>query len=669
MPKFFFRPVILAALILLSFSSAAVEKTRSFEKTLNGVQSILYSVPIKARALLSDLEKVELNENQPLPLLVRYYLQKATVDILLNSPEQAVVAANRGIELAKSDPLLKAELYRLELRLSQAFIMRGDETSALQQLDALLANSETLSDPSVTAEILLVKGQAYKAQNEYDVSMAALMSSLDAAKETDNDMLIERIASNLGSVLVQLNGFDKASVLLDQSYQFFRSRKMSFNQLLVKLDMAELARKRGDNKKALIEYKQALQIAQVLGDGSHRFRINLQIADLLLQAGDTKNMIRYLRATDNLRDRETIRYYISKYNHLKANEQLLNSNFQAAIDHVTPLIEDQKTLSRLYRTELALYLVASKAYFGLEDYKNAYITLLDYQDRFSTFSSDEQVNNLERQQMLFNLEKLKAENQNLSWNNVLHTLEIKNNEQQVEYLNVLVIAGISATILVSLVAFGINRRRIRWGEIANTDSLTGLFNRRYFNSQLERLQKDMVSNNTDVSCLLLDVDFFKRVNDTYGHPVGDKVLIGVAEMFRNNLRRDDICARVGGEEFMLLLPNSQLEQAAAIAEDLRLRISELSFHSEQGDQFSVTASFGVHPVSAKQSLSELYSDVDKLLYRAKQHGRNRVELPEGQIDGEATTEAAEETMSITQRSERFARQLRRLKFRFAQHFS
>nr|WP_269809001.1 GGDEF domain-containing protein [Enterovibrio nigricans] len=268
--------------------------------------------------------------------------------------------------------------------------------------------------------------------------------------------------------------------------------------------------------------------------------------------------------------------------------------------------------------------------------------------------------------MLFNLEKLKAENQHLSWNNVLQTLELKTNEQKVEYLNLLVVLGIAATVIASLIALWINRRRIRWGKIANTDSLTGLHNRRYLAGQLERLQKEMATSNLPVGCLLLDIDYFKTVNDTYGHPVGDKVLMGISELFKNNLRRDDICSRVGGEEFMLLLPNSGIEETNIIAEDLRQRISNEVFTSEKGDTFAVTASFGSISANPTQSLSELYSIVDKLLYRAKQNGRNRVETFSASDDTNTSQSASHEPMSI---NARFSRRVRRLKFRVAQHFS
>lgn len=660
-------------IIFAGTAQANIEKTESFEKTLYGVQSVLYSVPTKARALLSELEKVELKQNQPLPLLIKYYLQKSTVDLILNDPDSAILAANTGITLAKNDPLLKADLYLMQLRLSQARILKGEETLVLEQLDNLLSESHALNDPSITAEILLVKSEAYKAKNEYDISMAALMSSLEAAKTTDNKLLIERITSSLGGILVKLNGFDKASLLLEQSYHFFHERKMSFNQLLVKLDMAELEKKQGNNKQALLEYKQALQIAQVLGDGLYRFRINLQIADLLLQAGDTNSMVRYLKATDNLRERETVRYYISKYNYLKAKEKILTGNYQEALDFVIPLLTKQAEWPRLFRTEIALYQVVSNAYFGLGNYKDAYLTLLDYQTRLNIFSSDEQVDNLERQQLLFNLEKLKADNQNLSWDNVLQTLELKSNQQKMAYLNGLVVAGILATALAILAAYWINRRRVRWGQIANTDSLTGLYNRRYLGTQFEKLQRDMVSHHAPLSCLLIDIDHFKKVNDTYGHPVGDKVLAGVAQLFTNNLRRNDICSRVGGEEFMILLPHTQLDQARMIAEDLRTRISALPFYTEQDSQLHITASFGVMAVTANLSLSDIYSEIDKLLYLAKLNGRNRVES-RGKTDTDTDTDdgITQETVqaaSLSARFQQFTRGMRHLKFRIIQHFS
>ncbi len=120
---------------------------------------------------------------------------------------------------------------------------------------------------------------------------------------------------------------------------------------------------------------------------------------------------------------------------------------------------------------------------------------------------------------------------------------------------------------------------------------------------------------------------------------------------------------------MLLLPNSQLDQAEVIADDLRIRISELTFEDEKGEPFRVTASFGVSEVNEKQSLSDLYSAVDKLLYRAKQNGRNRVETTDSHRKNTDISAAQGSGNSVSDKMHRISRRMRRLKFRFAQHFS
>ncbi|MBW8184144.1 GGDEF domain-containing protein [Shewanella nanhaiensis] len=615
--------LLLLIFFLYSLPSLATPSNSSFSRNLNSIEDQLYSLPIKAQARLIDMEAVELKKKQPPPLLVRYFILRASAALLLNEAEQAINASEKGMIYVEGKPEFKAEQFQLKLRLIQALLMQGKNQLVLSQLNSLLEAAESFNDPATTAEFLLVKGQAYRDNEEYDISMAALMSSLETAKQTDDQVLLKRISSNLGGVLLNLNGFDKAELLLEQSYLFFKKRKMAFNQLLVKMDIAELAKKQGQDEKAIQEYLQALTLAQVLGDGFHRFRINLQIAELLLNRGETERMKQYLRASEGLSEREHTRYFISKLNLLKVNKKLINKNFQGALVLLSTLLPKLNKYRSLNRSELQLHLAASKAYYGLGDFKNAYLTLLNYQESFSQFSADEQLDNLERQKLLYKLERLKAENQQLSWNNVLHTLELENSEDEIEYLNVLIFFAIVSATLASLAALWINRRRIRWGRIANTDSLTNLYNRRYLSHKLLSLNKP--DNTTPLSCILLDIDLFKVVNDSYGHIVGDEVLVKVATLFINNVREKDICARIGGEEFMILLPNTNLQQASDIAEDLRLKIESLRFVSLKGEPFTITSSFGVVEASKEQSFSELSNAVDLLLYTAKQNGRNRVE--------------------------------------------
>ncbi len=156
--------------------------------------------------------------------------------------------------------------------------------------------------------------------------------------------------------------------------------------------------------------------------------------------------------------------------------------------------------------------------------------------------------------------------------------------------------------------------------LASTDGLTGLFNRRAFtglvSGEIDRARR----YKTSLSLVMFDLDFFKRINDDHGHDMGDQVLQAAAELVRSNIRSTDVCARWGGEEFMVLMPQASLGEACAVAEKLRSTMEGLSFpHGAP-----LTASFGAAELGAEDSFSALCKRVDQALYRAKQAGRNCV---------------------------------------------
>lgn len=161
-------------------------------------------------------------------------------------------------------------------------------------------------------------------------------------------------------------------------------------------------------------------------------------------------------------------------------------------------------------------------------------------------------------------------------------------------------------------------------ELSITDGLTGVYVRRYFLERLkEELSRANISGST-LSYILLDVDKFKNINDTYGHIVGDAVLKGIAGILSQSLRSIDMCARFGGEEFCLMLPETTKEQAFAVAERIRLRVEEAKIMA-YNESLACTISIGIasYPDDAEQA-NALIDKADKALYRAKAQGRNRV---------------------------------------------
>lgn len=164
-----------------------------------------------------------------------------------------------------------------------------------------------------------------------------------------------------------------------------------------------------------------------------------------------------------------------------------------------------------------------------------------------------------------------------------------------------------------------------------TDTLTAINNRRFFDQRLKEEMNTARRNEAPLTCLLLDIDYFKRVNDRHGHQVGDQVLMEVAALIRAQMRGSDVLSRYGGEEFAALLAMTREDEALEVAERIRSSVAARRFDSPAGDAFSVTISIGVatyEPLLRNgreiRSGSDLVGCADEALYQCKAQGRNRV---------------------------------------------
>jgi diguanylate cyclase (GGDEF)-like protein len=176
---------------------------------------------------------------------------------------------------------------------------------------------------------------------------------------------------------------------------------------------------------------------------------------------------------------------------------------------------------------------------------------------------------------------------------------------------------------------------------SNHDTLTGLYNRRYFNEVLSDEMSRSERHGHALSLLMLDLDDFKDINDSYGHPVGDRVLQVVAEITRTVLRKGDVATRIGGDEFAILLTETGTEGASTVAEKLREQIHDHVFEDAAGRRFHISVSIGVvtYPDNAK-SIADLMAGVDMGLYRAKEMGKN----------GVVTLESVRELLSVNRKA-------------------
>lgn len=678
-----FKAILALSLLMLMgvFGVRAEQVTdeKQFLQSLEGIERLTYALPIKAKAQIHQLEEKHLTQNQPVELMVRYYLAKATVFGLLNEYAPSLTAARQGLKLVERSPQQTTEKLMLELRVVQA-ILTTNVSGAMDQLDELLEHAKTSGNGKVVSEALLIKGQFYEERGDFRRSYAAIMSSLDAAKKTGERDLLERVALGLGNVLVKLQGFERSEQVLQNAYAYFKDRKLAFSQLLSTVTMAELHQEQHQTQKALDAYQESLRLAQLLGDGRYRFRINLQLAALYRSEGQDRPMRAHLLKAENLQYRETSPKYLSIFRLLQAQDKLEQKQYQELIAFITPILSDLKQSAHLQREQVELIKIGAQVYAGAGNFKQAYEIYGDYHDRSVQLRNRKQIESLERQQILFELERLEYENQDLNWNNVLQKLEIEQN-RKIFYLLGKVLIVLVVIILLLLAGFiWVNRARIKMRRLAKTDALTGLYNRRFLEewfiryrgrraddqesqtsvvSRVQKLQDQIIIRlrldrfnwlrwirpaedsdsdnqtragrrmNGPVSLIATDVDHFKQINDTYGHPFGDKVLAEISAVARSLLGPFDIAARVGGEEFIIILPDARIAGAVDVAEDLRSALEAHEFMTDDGEIVVVTASFGVVATeNPALGFQEMCLAADQKLYEAKNNGRNCIRYTE-----------------------------------------
>ena len=163
--------------------------------------------------------------------------------------------------------------------------------------------------------------------------------------------------------------------------------------------------------------------------------------------------------------------------------------------------------------------------------------------------------------------------------------------------------------------------------LAQTDELTQIANRRQFMKLFEKYFDVAKRNETPLVLLALDIDWFKTINDTYGHDVGDEVLKLFTKTIEKKLRKSDIFARMGGEEFSILLQNTTLEHSLLLAEKLCKAVEETPYILKDGTKIIFTLSIGISEMNQKHNdLPELLKSADNALYEAKKQGRNRAVL-------------------------------------------
>lgn len=269
--------------------------------------------------------------------------------------------------------------------------------------------------------------------------------------------------------------------------------------------------------------------------------------------------------------------------------------------------------------------IASELAYAQGNYQKSYQLLADYNERYTQILIDSASSRVSSIRAAMELDRQEVEKALSSQRNKTHWLEIKAKEQKILQHNYFAIFLITLLIIfvVVVVYQYINNKKM--ARLSVTDGLSGIYNRRYTFNYLDKLIAAIKPEHGALSIIVLDIDDFKTINDTYGHPTGDKVIKQVVKLALQVLRAEDVMGRIGGEEFLCVLPRMELDKGALIAQRMKDAIQQHQFVGEKNEAIAVTVSFGVAQLTDNMTNSKaLYSCADKALYDAKNSGKNQV---------------------------------------------
>ena len=257
-----------------------------------------------------------------------------------------------------------------------------------------------------------------------------------------------------------------------------------------------------------------------------------------------------------------------------------------------------------------------------EDYKSAFLLQKEARKLFSSYQNSEREKVRSRFKVMFDTDQAILQNQLLERDKQLDKAALKNADQQ-QKLQVLII------VAISLFASGLGlfiHRQLKSSKmlhkLANTDTLTELANRRYTFIYAENKLNQVKNSKGNFSVIIFDIDHFKQVNDTYGHAGGDIALKDISVIANEYVRNNDVLGRIGGEEFLVILPYASIEQANEVAERIRKAI-DTSTRTIDGKQVHITASFGISQLNSESTtFNQIFHQADIALYQAKNSGRN-----------------------------------------------
>jgi len=585
----------------------------------------------KAALLLLNAHKDELI-SQPITQQVNYYRiqSSAYADQALYSLSSA--AAEQGLKLAKQ--LNNPSIFIAELAYTKGFSLEslGDFDGAVQFYQNGLDVARSMNNQELTARGLINIGAIFYLRKDYKQSLITLNNALILANSIADEALLGDINSELGILYGNLGEESQANDYFQKSYQHFKNAG-KHNYALNSLH--NVAINHANQKR----YEQAITVYRVLESEIQENTSNEFIAGVYRSLAwallnkddsDTENAYRYiLLAGEYVKEAEQhlvkLQYLIDKAyifeKMARYQEALLNlEQAEALLEHKDSDIYDTSELNILF--------LRAKLHYALGHYNKAYQIQKQYFTKSITYNEARETTEIDELRLQYQSETAQRQRNILNKNQRIQDLQLQQLNLDTESRQVFVALLAVCLLILAWFLYRVVKGQRNLIRATRTDSLTGVTNRRRLLQLGEQYFLQSKQQQQAFSVCMIDIDFFKKINDQFGHSIGDEALKEIAIHGQSLMRDSDVFGRFGGEEFIALLPNTEHDDALEVAQRLRQNIERAQWQTQQINQLTVSIGITTFSQQNYESFSALLKAADEQLLRAKHSGRNKVSYHE-----------------------------------------
>lgn len=537
-------------------------------------------------------------------------------------PATAVKYAKEALDR----PDLDAEMQqRLALALAQAEDLSGNSNESIKLLMTVVGTLEQGGfDPQYMVDALSARAAAYYSLGNFRAALADLLRAYPLTPEHGPRTIRADISTSLGNVYAAIEDDEHAEQFYKEAIDYSVANETWVRASIAEYSLATVYRRQGEWARSAEYFERSLrhselsddtqgeayaefglaQVAEKLEDFDRAERMYLASLPVFVEAGDVLPQANIARGL--------------------ARIALHRKHYELALEHIARSLELAGTIEEFDLTYRLLELRAEVEY-AMGDVKAAYLSQKKSGEVKQSWLEARNNESLSEMRVRFDTERQAQQNALLTKENQLNAAKLAEQRQTTRLYVVSVVALLLVLGFLVFLAHRSKQVRKRLAAQALTDELTGVANRRHAMAVLAAEVERARRYRTPLTIAMFDLDHFKQINDRFGHAAGDEVLQAFARWLHDSLRKTDCFGRIGGEEFLAVLPHTALEEARAVMERMRHGVLALSCPKLEG-QLQPSVSIGLATLAeGDESIEALVKRADDAVYRAKEAGRNRVE--------------------------------------------